>query len=163
MTAVALKNDVALAQDCELWMLFHQTCDAIIKARENALRKQIGISRMQASVLFIVNAIDGPATPAEISRWLFREPHSVSGLLNRMEKDGLIKKVKDLERKNLIRVAITEKGEEAYRRSWDVTVVPEIMSSLSRKKRENLRAYLEILRNRALEELRDEHHRFPYP
>ena len=158
-----MKNNVALAQDCELWMLLHQTCDAIIKARENALRKQVGISRMQASVLFIVKAVDGPATPAEISRWLFREPHSVSGLLNRMEKDGLVKKVKDLERKNMIRVAITEKGEKAYHQSGEVTVVPEILSCLSQKKRENLRAYLETLRNRALEELREEHPRLPFP
>ena len=157
-----MKNNVVLAQDCELWMLLHQTCDAIIKARENALRKQVGISRMQASVLFIVKAVDGPATPAEISRWLFREPHSVSGLLNRMEKDGLVKKVKDLDRKNLIRVAMTEKGEEAYQQSGDITVVPKILSCLSRKKRENLRAYLETLRNKALEELRVERE-LPFP
>jgi DNA-binding MarR family transcriptional regulator len=162
MTGVRMKSNVALAQDCELWMLLHQACDAIIKARENALRKQIGISRMQAAVLFIVKSVDGPATPAEISRWLFREPHSVSGLLNRMEKDGLIKKVKDLERKNLIRVAITEKGEEAYQQSGEVTIVPKILSCLSRKKKENLRAYMETLRNRALEELRVER-ALPFP
>jgi len=157
-----MKSNVALAGDCELWMLLHQTCDAIIKARENALRKQIGISRMQAAALFIVKSVNGPVTPAEISRWLFREPHTVSGLLNRMEKDGLVKKVKDLERKNLIRVAITEKGEEAYQQSGEVTVVPKILSCLSRKKKDNLRAYLETLRKRALEELRVEHE-LPFP
>lgn len=39
----------------------------------------------------------------------------MSGLLDRMEKQGLVRKVNDLERKNPIRVAVTEKGEEAYR------------------------------------------------
>jgi DNA-binding MarR family transcriptional regulator len=152
MTGVRMKSKVAINPDYELWMLFHYTCDAIIRARENELR-QIGISRMQAAVLFIVKSIDGPATPAEISRRLFREPHTVSGLLNRMEKDGLVKKTKDLERKNLIRVTITEKGEQAYQQSRELKVIANIMSCLSRKKKENLREYLETLRNRTLEEL----------
>ena len=147
-----MKSKVALDPDYELWMLLHYTCDAMAKVRENELR-QIGISRMQRAVLFIVKSIDGPATPAEISRWLFREPHSVSGLLDRMVKQGLVKKTKDLERKNLIRVAITEKGEQAYQQSSEMKVIANIMSCLSRKKRENLREYLETLRNRTLEEL----------
>ena len=111
----------ATNQVYEIWGLLDQACDAIGRARDNELR-QIGISRMQAWVLFIVKAINGkaingPATPAQISRWLFREPNTVSALLDRMEKQGLVKKIKDLEKKNLIRVVITEKGEEAYQQS----------------------------------------------
>ena len=157
-----MQTNVATDQDYELWVLLHQACDAIVRARENELRRQVGISAMQAAVLFTVKTLKVPATPAEISRWLFREPHSVSGLLNRMEKDGLVRKVKDLERNNLIRVAITEKGEEAYRRSREMKAVRNIMSSLSEKKKQNIRGYLETLRNRALRELRVEH-QLPFP
>lgn len=156
-----MKTAVASREDYELWVLLDQTCAAIIRARENELRP-VGISGMQAAVLFIVKAVKGPATPAEISRWLFREPHSVSGLLNRMEKDGLVRKVKDLERKNLIRVAITEKGEEAYQQSKATKVISEILSCLTRKKKENLRAYLEALRNRAVAEI-GVRRRLPFP
>jgi len=147
-----MKTNVATDRDYELWVLFHQACDAMIRARENEVR-EFGISMMQAAVLFIVKAIDGPATPAEISRWLFREPHTVSGLLDRMEKQGLVRQVKDLERKNMIRVVITGKGEEAYQRSRDLKVIRTILSSLSAKQREALRPYLETLRNKALGEL----------
>ena len=156
-----MKTAVDSHQDYELWVLLDQTCAAMIRARENELRPA-GISGMQAAVLFIVKAVKGPATPAEISRWLFREPHSVSGLLNRMEKDGLVRKVKDLERKNLIRVAITEKGEEAYQQSRDMKVIPQILSCLTRKKKENLRAYLEALRNKAVAEI-GVRRRLPFP
>ena len=73
-------------KDYELWVLLHQTKDAVYKARDKELM-ELGISPIMAAVLVIVEAIDGPATPAEISRWLFRESHTVSGLLQRME-DG---------------------------------------------------------------------------
>jgi DNA-binding MarR family transcriptional regulator len=151
LLGVGMKTDVAADPDYELWVLLHQATDAIAGAREDELRK-FGISMMQAAVLFIVKAIKGPATPAEISRWLFREPHTVSGLLNRMEKQGLVKKVKDLERKNLIRVEITDKGEEGYRRSRGLQSIHRILSSLSQEERDNLRASLRTLRDKALEE-----------
>ena len=148
-------------RDYELWALLHQTTDAIIRARDNELRK-IGISRMQAAALFIVKAISGPATPAEIARWLFREPHTVSGILDRMERQGLIRKVKDLERKNMIRVVLTEKGEEAYHRSSEIKAIRNILSCLSQGEQDSLRAYLETLRNKALKELRLERP-LPFP
>ena len=156
-----MEANVAADSDYELWWLLHQTCDTIIRARENELRK-IGVSRMQRAVLFIVKMVKGPATPAEISRWLFREPHTVSGLLDRMEKQGLIRKAKDLERKNLIRIVITEKGEQAYQRSGDMTMIPKILSCLTQKKKDSLRGYLEKLRNKAVEELRIEYP-LPFP
>ena len=100
------------------------------KARTRELF-QYGITPAEAAVLVIVQAIGEKATPAEISRWLFREPHSISGLLARMEKQGLVRKVKDLDRKNLVRVVITEKGQQAYQQSTKRESIHRIMSSLS--------------------------------
>ena len=156
-----MKADMPADPEYELWVLLHQACDAMIRARENELR-ETGISRMQAAVLFIIKAIDGPATPAEISRWLFREPHTVFGLLKRMEKQGLVRRTKDLERRNMIRVTITEKGEEAYRRSRKLKVIRMILSGLSPEQRDNLKLYLETLRKRALKELGVKH-QLPFP
>ena len=147
-----MKTNIPADPEYELWVLLHQACDAMVRARENELR-EIGISRMQAAVLFIIKAIDGPATPAEISRWLFREPHTVFGLLVRMEKQGLVRRTKDMERRNMIRVTITEKGEKAFRQSRDLKVIRTILSSLSPEQRDNIKPYLETLRQRALEKL----------
>jgi len=147
-----VETKVPFDSEYELWVLLQQVCDATRRVRDNEFR-EFGISSMQAAVLFIVKAIKGSATPAEISRWLFREPHTVSGLLGRMEKHGLVRQLKDLERKNLIRVVITEKGEEAYQRSRELKVIRTILSSLSSEQRDTIRPYLETLRNRALVEL----------
>jgi len=156
-----METNVATDGDFKLWVLLRQTCHAIITASGNELR-QIGISSRQAAVLSIVKAITVPATPAEISRWLFRQPHTVSGLLNRMEKQGLVRKVNDLERKNMIRIVLTEKGEQAYQRSRGVKVIDKILSCLSPEERDSLRTYLETLRNKALGEIGNRY-QLPFP
>ena len=154
-------TDVVTDPDYELWVLLHQACDAMNRARENELR-QVGLSGVQAAVLFIVKAMKVPATPGEISRWLFRKPHTVSGLLYRMEKQGLVRKVKDLERKTLVRVVITERGEEAYQGSTEMKVIHKMLSCLPPKERDNLRAYVTTLRNKALGEC-GVGYRLPFP
>jgi len=148
-------------EDYELWVLLYQAKDAIEIAREKELRPY-GISPMQAAVLFIVQAIGDKATPAEISRWMFRQHHSVSGLLNRMEKAGLVKKTKDLDRKNLVRVTLTEKGQQAYRDSLKRESLHNIMPSLSKEKRQQLKSYLKELRDTALKEVGNEF-KLPFP
>ncbi len=142
-------------RDYELWVLLRQTSDAIRRARENELRK-IGISRIQAAVLFALKTIEPPVTPAKISRWLFREPHSVSGLLDRMERQGLITKAKDLDRRNLVRVSLTPKGEEAYEFSKDRRSMREVLSVLTPEERDVLRGYMLRLRGKALDVLKME-------
>lgn len=148
-------------QDFNVWVLLIHARDAIFKAREKELDKY-GISTMESAVLFIVQAIGDKATPAEISRWIIREPHSVSGLLDRMEKKGLIRKTKDLDRKNLVRVSLTKKGKQAYNKSARRRSVHHIISALSEEERQQLSSYLRILRNRALKELGIDHEP-PFP
>jgi DNA-binding MarR family transcriptional regulator len=136
----------------DLWKLLNETRDAILKTRETELA-QFDLSAMQARVLFFVQAADEPTTPAQLSRWLFRESQSVSGLLTRMEKQGLIKRVKDLDKKNQVRIVITEKGRQAYSQSTRRKSIQRIMSSLSEEERQRLKSYLQILKDKAVKEL----------
>jgi len=149
-------------EDYTLWVLLRQACDASLRARDKEL-SQYDISVEEAAVLFVVQANGERATPSEISRWLFREPHSTSGLIIRMEKDGLVRKLHDLERKNMLRVVMTEKGREAYEKSTARESIHRIMSSLSQDERQQLRSCLEGLRNEALKELRVERKAPPFP
>jgi DNA-binding MarR family transcriptional regulator len=148
-------------RDYELSVLLNITSDAIMRAREKELIKH-GISSIEAGVLFIVESIGDRAIPAEISRWIFREQHTVSALLVRMEKKGLIKKTKDLEKKNLVRVSLTEKGKQALDNSKSRESIHKIIPALSKEQRQQLNSYLRTLRDRAFEEIRLEH-RPPFP
>ena len=156
-----METNIASDRDYELWVLLHQACDAVGKVRDDEMR-QFGITRMQAAILFILKVVEAPATPAEIARWLIREPHTVSGLLDRMEKRGLVRITKDPARKHLLRIVITEKGEKAYQRSRELKTIHASLSCLSQEEHDDLRAYLKRVRNRALEEFRVTP-KLPYP
>ena len=147
-----MKNSSFLDKDFTVWVLLLQAKDMVLKATEKEL-SQYGISPEEASVLSIVQFLDSKATPTEISRWLLRKPHTVSGILSRMEKKGLVRKTRDLDRKNLVRVTLTEKGRQAYYQSSKIESIRQIMSSLSEEEHQKLISCLKTLRDRALKEL----------
>ncbi|MFC1945105.1 MarR family winged helix-turn-helix transcriptional regulator [Chloroflexota bacterium] len=150
--------------DYALLALLYQARFAVARVRNDALR-QFGITEVQSAILNIVQASDGPVIPSYIARQMFRDRHVVSEALDRMEKRGLVTKVKDLERKNLVRVSLTEKGEEICRRAMvvDVEAVSKTLSTLSQEERNNLKELLKAWRNKAIEEFHPKD-RFPiYP
>ncbi len=135
-----------------LWIMLHQARDAIFKLRAKELKK-FGISTPKAEILFTVEAIGYRATPAEISRHLLREFHSISSILSRMEKQGLVKKVNDLDRKNLVRVYLTDKGKQIYHEARKRETILKILSCLSETEGQQLASSLQKLRDEALKEL----------
>lgn len=138
-------------EDFKLWVLLHHTAVAVEKVRQKEL-KQHGLNVVRYNVLYYLQSMGSQPTPAEISRWIFRRPHTISGLLDRMEREGLVERTKDKNRKNMIRVALTEKGREAYSNSGEMESLHKIMSSLSKKHRGQLISYLRKLRNKSLED-----------
>ena len=135
-----------------IWTLLHQTAYAITRAREKEL-KRYGIAIRQVAALLVISNLGDRTTPTELARWLFRKPHTISSMLTRMEKEGLIEKSKDLERKNVVRVTLTEKGKVTYQQSTRRESIHRVMSCLDEKELGQLRSLLERLRERAFEEL----------
>jgi DNA-binding MarR family transcriptional regulator len=144
-------DESARDKEHDIWIMLDQAHAAINAAREKELR-QYNLSTMKSAVLFDIEQIGSEVTPAELSRWLLRRSHSVSGLLNRMAKDGLVKKTKDLHRKNLVRITVTEKGKQAYKDSLSRVSIHQLMYCLSVEERKQLYSSLEKLRNMALQE-----------
>jgi len=149
-----------LDQDFNLWILLAQTRALLFSAGETELSKW-NISLMQGWTIFTIKAIGERATPAEIARWLGREPHTVSSLLSRMVSQGLVKKEKSLDKKNLVRVRLTDKGERLYHEAIGMKPMHDIMSVLSREDRQQLKALLEKLRGSAQKSL-GRHYKLPY-
>jgi DNA-binding MarR family transcriptional regulator len=135
-----------------LWQLLARTDHVIAKARQKELR-QYGLTMSDAIVLLTVLRLKEQATPANISRQLFWEPHTISVQLRSMEKKGLILRARDLGRRNLIRVEVTDKGKEAYRESARWKSTRKIMSSLSETEKIQMWDFLARMRQRAMEEL----------
>jgi DNA-binding MarR family transcriptional regulator len=134
-----------------LWLLLSQTRSAIFKARHKKLGKYVHFN--QAAALVTIWALNGTATPATLSRHLFLEPHSVSELIVRMEKKGLVTKSREKERGNVVRISITEKGRKICSDVVQADFIRSIMSAISREQREQLRETLTILFSQALKVL----------
>ncbi len=157
--------EVFADKDYSLWLLLHNTRHAMAEGFERELRKY-GISLTENVILLTIQAIEQnggvQTTPAEISRWSFRKPHTISGVLKTMESKGLVKRRRNLNKKNLVRVEITRKGLSAYEQASKKIYVKKILSALSEDERQQLRSCLLKLRNKALKDLGMDQ-KMPYP
>jgi DNA-binding MarR family transcriptional regulator len=131
-------------EDHDLWMLLTHTRYAIYRAREKELQ-HYGVSPEQVGVLFIIQALGNRATPSEISRYILRQPHTVSALIERMAEKGLVKKFHDLDKKNLVRVSLTEKGQKVYGNSTKRGPIHKILGVLSDEEKARFRSTLDKL------------------
>jgi DNA-binding MarR family transcriptional regulator len=132
-----------------LWQMLARTSHIVAKVRQKELR-QYGITMNDAIVLFTAVRLKNLATPANISRQLFWEPHTVSEQLKAMEAKGLIRKARDLERHNYIRVEVTEKGLEAYRQSSRHKSIQKVMTALSKDEQVQLWVLLAKIRQKTM-------------
>jgi DNA-binding MarR family transcriptional regulator len=94
------------------WTMLRQTWTAVNKMAEVKLAK-VGLTPEKAAVLWLCRDYSGTLTPAEIARYLFRENQTIAGLLNRMEAEGLVKRVPKRKGHPFTEVRLTPKGEEA--------------------------------------------------
>lgn len=135
-----------------LFRLIQDTGDAVTRCRDVELRKY-SITPEQAAALVCIHSIGKKATPAKVSRWIFREANSVSVLLRRMENSGLIKKTTDIQNKRSTRLSLTKKGYEAYKHAIEFHAFYDIISVLPEDKRQQLCSILETLRSKAFDRL----------
>ena len=150
-----MKKSAINQRDYDLIGLLNQTTETIFRARQKELN-QYNISTSQGAVLFITKALGEKATISEISRWLLRKPHTVSEIVSRMEKRGLLKKARTPKRKSIIKVALTPQGLEVYRKSKKRRSFRNILSSLSLEERQQMVAYLKKLKESAINEMKSQ-------
>jgi DNA-binding MarR family transcriptional regulator len=151
----SMGNDtVGLNENELLWGRLFLATKLVERAREVELSR-VNISLIQAMVLYALKMSPEPLTPSKLARMLCREQHSMSALIDRMEKQGLVKKKHDLYPKNLVRVVVTAKGEEAFQRQRSVNAVTNITSRLTKEERETLGSCADKLRLSATELLRE--------
>ena len=134
-----------------LWVLIAQNRDAILRARERDYAR-FGISNERRAVLYLIENNGGRSTPVEIARHLFRELHSITEMLKRMEKDGLVTRRKGSGRSK-IEVVSTEKGRDVFYQSLYNETDKRLFSVLTTKEREAFADYLWRLRSQVLHDL----------
>ena len=104
------------------------------------------LTPVQYAVLYCVWEND-KKSPKEIAERLKLENSTISGILERMEKKGLIKRMISKEDRRFIQIMLTEKGaalEEDVLAAVD-EVNEEVMSVFSKEECENLKTQLRVL------------------
>ena len=100
-----------------LWVMIAQTKDGLLRARQRDYAR-FNISNERRAVLWSIQNNGGEATPVEIARQLFRELHSVSEMLVRMEKEGPLK---DVVEKIISDLKKKKEEEQDYVKLWENT------------------------------------------
>ncbi len=137
--------------DFKLWRLLDHTRFMIARSREMELAR-FGITPEQSHVLYILSTSGGSTTINEIVEITQRQHHSISTLINRMTKQGLVSKRKDPHDNRKYEVVITKKGQELYRRITQDSI-KNTFSCLPDEAKAQLRKHLKCLLIRAYEVL----------
>lgn len=130
-----------------LWLLLHRVRDGIVMC-EDSIFGNYGLSTEQFSVLAAVKSRGGSLTPIGLATILARKPNSVSMLVDRMVKAGLVRRTRDRKDRRTVNVYLTSKGEKALEPAgpagWEF--IQKILSPLSDKDKEVLNSMLEVLK-----------------
>ena len=147
-----MKNQINEYKDWDLWVLLSRTYHIMANSRDAEFRKY-GISRHQAFILYIIKTLGDYVTPTEIANVSFREKNSITDILNRMVKKGLVTKTKDPDLKSRIRISLTEKGQQTCKKYRLKDPVGRVMSILSEEERRQFQLCLEKLLDNTMKEI----------
>jgi DNA-binding MarR family transcriptional regulator len=136
------------------WAQLRHTWIAINKVAEVRLGK-IGATPESIGILWACRDFPGPLRPAEIARLVFRAPHTVAGLLKRMEREGLVVRIPKKPGHPYTEVKLTPKGKKACAPAIEILkdVIAETMSVMSEEELEQLEELIRPLQLKALEML----------
>jgi DNA-binding MarR family transcriptional regulator len=138
----------------KLWVLCHQTYNMVLRCEEKAFKKG-GVTPQYVSVMMAIKHIKPPVTPTEVGRWLDRRTNSISMIIDRMKRDGLVERRRDLKDRRSQQLVMTEKGEKALQRAlgpgWEL--VTYVLSGLTSEEQQVLSALLEKMREKAYQYL----------
>jgi len=119
-----------------LWYASHRT-RALLKMCEDKIYGEYNLTTEQYTVLVSIKYMGGVARPSDIAQWIGRSPNSVSMIVDRMVKDGLLRRVRDRRDRRVVNVSITKKAEDslepAIRAGWEF--IQKITSPLSNEEK----------------------------
>ena len=137
-----------------LWLLLHRVRDALV-ACEDSVFKEYGLTTEQYGLLASVKSYGGSSRPIDLALLLERSPNSVSMLVDRMVKAGLVRRLRDRGDRRVVYVILTSKGQNIVEQSspgmWEF--IKDMLSPLSYEDRRTFLSLFEMINRKALEHL----------
>jgi DNA-binding MarR family transcriptional regulator len=131
-----------------LWAMLYQTY-SVLKTCEDQAFEQYGLTTEQYGVLAAIAFLGGTARVTDIAQWLKRSPNSITMLVERMVKAGLVKRTRSRVDRREVRVVSTSKGESAFKPAnvAGYDAVSRILSALPYEKKDALLDLLGMLKD----------------
>ena len=137
-----------------LWLLAFQTGDLLRMCTER-LFSEYDITTENYDVLVTVKYLGDRVNIVQIANWLRRSPNSISMLVDRMVKAGLVRRVRDRRDRRVVYVSVTSKGEHilevANPGCWEV--IKAILAPLSYEERRTFLSLFDVINRQALQYL----------
>jgi DNA-binding MarR family transcriptional regulator len=137
------EKKVASIDVFRLWKLLDHTKFMVGRLREMELAGY-GLTPEQVHVLDIIFQNGGSTTINEIVELTMRQHHSISTLINRMARQGLVNKIKTADDKRIFKVVITDKGLTVFNKVSRDSIL-NTFASLSDEEKTGLDTYLHKL------------------
>lgn len=142
-------------EEHEIAVLIRRIDLLLSKARRNEL-VHLSITPAQAGVLHFTQIFEKPCTIIQLRQSMGRSNSSMVGIINRMERKGLVKRQVDCQSKKYTRVLLTEKGKVLYEEAVSLSGFLTIISSLPKEDRQRLKMYLNALAKAAQKVLEEQ-------
>ena len=97
-----------------LWRRLYETY-TVLKRCEDQIFEEHGLTTEQYAVLVSLSYIGEPARITDIAQWLERSTNSISMIVDRMVKAGLVRRVRDKVDRRVVYVSKTSKAESMFR------------------------------------------------
>jgi DNA-binding MarR family transcriptional regulator len=135
-----------------LWKLLHQTYKSVSRC-EYGLFTTIGLTDMQHAILMTIKQVNTPVNPTYIAEQVDRNLNTVTLIIERMAKKGLIVRTRDADDQRSYEVVITEKGKEYLKRSSPKSsaLIMKVLETLSAEELQTLTTLLEKIRLQAIQ------------
>jgi DNA-binding MarR family transcriptional regulator len=130
-----------------LYGLLDQTRETIFKAVELELG-QYQMSTPQVKIMHMLAQGNGGMTLSELASGTVRELNSISTLIARMQKKGLVKKVKK-QRDDKTYVTLSDRGRDIYNNTITEHSIYLIFDALSEEEKREFAALLRKLQSKA--------------
>ncbi len=107
------KNLETEAITLRLWRQLYQTY-TLLKQAEDAVFERHGLTTEQYGVLVSISYMGEPARITDIARWLERSTNSISMIVDRMVKAGLVRRARDRRDRRVVYVSKTTKANSLF-------------------------------------------------
>ncbi|MGD9934928.1 MAG: MarR family winged helix-turn-helix transcriptional regulator [Dehalococcoidia bacterium] len=104
--------------DLELVTALYRTTNTVVRELDQRLTREHDVTFVQAVTLLAIDSFEQPQ-PHLVAQYLSQQSQTVTGVLDRIERAGLIERLRDMSDRRAVRLVLTPKGDALVQRLRD--------------------------------------------